>query len=648
MGDAYIDVHANTKPFADDLNNGLGKASQAAEPEAVKAGQTLGADIGDGVEKEFGRRGPRLAHTLGEAVEKEVVTVKPNFRYDVRGSDGRFIKRAAANIREEVEEAFAGAGGGAGNIFSKIGQGVADAIGSGFNVSGKSPLIYLLAPVYAAIAGLVVAAIQAANGVVAALLAIPAALSVVAVEVGVLFLAFHGVGEAIQGAFAATNAQELTKALEGLTPKAQGFVKALLPAKGLFKSLVASAQENFFAFLGGGEKIAGLISAISGPLKAGVPVVAAALGRFFGQLTDFFRSPLFSAFLERIFPATAKIIEMLSGPFVDALTGLFLLIVHSLPFLIALAARFGGLLSKVGDLLAGVSPDWLDDMLATLDATFDLVGELIALFAVLAIQTNAAGGEDFIKFLVDTVEVIKNFMASDLGEEAIAGIIRLAEISIILLLGVLAVIVILLAGFQALTDAIGTAGAWIVDVLWPNIKKFWSFVSGIMSDAFGAILTQVAMLPDQAKALLANISDTLRIAGRNLIQGFINGIKDQFGSVKAALGGLTSLLPDWKGPESKDKTILEPAGVAVMEGFGTGLKKGADDIHALLGDFTNGLGIGVNSNTTNIGFGANAIAVNFRGALPSQDQAMATGLAVGSGINGALATRNTRLAVRTL
>jgi hypothetical protein len=73
------------------------------------------------------------------------------------------------------------------------------------------------------------------------------------------------------------------------------------------------------------------------------------------------------------------------------------------------------------------------------------------------------------------------------------------------------------------------------------------------------------------------------------------------------------------------------------------------DIQSMLGDFTAGLGgLGINQNTTHVLFGANALQVNFQGALPSQDEATATGVAVGAGISSQLAARNTRLAVRTL
>jgi hypothetical protein len=656
LGDAYINVHARTDDVEPDVRKGLDKAGKDSEKDADNIGKNIGDHLGDGIEKEVSRHGPSIAKTIGKSVEKEVVDVKPNFRYDVRGRDGRFISRAAANIREEVEEAFAGAASGASGIFGKIGTAISDAIGAGFNVSGKSPLVYILAPVYAAIGGLVIAAIQAANGVIAAILAIPAAISVLLVEIGVLYLAFHGLGDAIQGAFAAKNATELNEALKNLTPSAQGFVRALLPAKSLFDELSKSAQEAFFAAIGGGQKISALLTAIAGPLKAGIPIVAASLGRFFDKLISFFSSPLFTAFLDKIFPAVAQIVDMLGGPFIDFLVGLFVLIVQSLPFLLELTSRFGDLLTTIGNLLAGVSPDWLNEMLTTLDKTFELFGALIGLIAVLFAQVNSAGGNELLDFLIEATTVLTGFFASPIGKEAIAGLIRLAEAGIFILIALIEAIALVAAGFQLLTNTIGTFFHWLLEVAFPAIGRFFSGL-GSNSDAFFATLRNnftnaiglITTLPGKAAAALANIGTTLVSAGRNLIQGLINGIMAALGPLRATLNYVTALIPSWKGPETKDRRILEPAGRAVMEGFGAGIQSGAADIKAMLGDFTTGLGgIGINQSSTHILFGANALQVNFNGALPTSKDAMATGVAVGTGINAQIAARNTKLAVRTL
>ena len=105
---------------------------------------------------------------------------------------------ALARSSNEIEDAFTKASG-PGGPFSKIGQGVADAIGAGFNVSGRSSLILFLIPLVGAIVGLVLAAVQAANALVAVLATVPALIAGIGIQVAVLALAFHGLGTAIRG-----------------------------------------------------------------------------------------------------------------------------------------------------------------------------------------------------------------------------------------------------------------------------------------------------------------------------------------------------------------------------------------------------------------------------------------------------------------
>lgn len=681
LGDAWVEVHARTDQFRGDLQKGLKDAEAPVGAESDKLGKTVGEHVGKSAEKEVTRQGPSIARSIGKGIERELVDVQPNFRWNLRGRDGRFISRAAAGITDEVENAFKAASAGGTTIFSKIGQGIADAIGAGFNVSGKSPLVYILIPLYAALAGLIVAAVQAANGVVAALLAIPAAISVVAIEVGVLFLAFKGLGEAIQGAFAATSAEELDKALENLTPHAQSFVRALLPAKGLFDELKRLAQENFFAAFGGGETVTNLLNAIKKPLEQGIPIVAASLGQFFKQLTDFFSSPLFSSFLSTLFPAVAQIILMLSGPFIHALLSLVVLITTTMPFLLELTGRFGKLLDAVAETLGSVDPTWLNEMLKTLDSTFHVLGEVIGLVAVLFTQINKAGGQELLEFIATAVSVLKNFFASSIGLEAIKGLITAGEVGIFTVVTLIAVLALLFAGVQKGLEELSKFVAWLGDSL-PGIKQWFSdlftwllglvgvtrdalstaaasignYISTAFTNLTGAIRTSIGNaitflegLPGRAVDAIGNLGGLLLNAGKNLIQGLIDGIQNKIPSLRNVLGGITNLLPDWKGPEEKDKKILKPAGEAVMEGFGAGILTGARDIRSLLGDFTTGLGsLGMNSTNNTVAFGAGAVAVNFRGALPTTDQAQATGMAVGAGITNFLAARNTRLAVRTL
>ncbi|WP_031513709.1 phage tail protein [Streptomyces sp. NRRL F-5123] len=142
---------------------------------------------------------------------------------------------------------------------------------------------------------------------------------------------------------------------------------------------------------------------------------------------------------------------------------------------------------------------------------------------------------------------------------------------------------------QAFVDAMASIGRSISSA-WTTIRTTAETELGklvtTVSTWIGKAVTEVGTLPGKAQAALSTMSTVLVAAGKALITGFIDGIKSKFGAVKSTLGGLTSKLTSWKGPESLDRVLLVGAGQLVIGGFIKGLESRYDAVRRSLQGLT--------------------------------------------------------------
>lgn len=169
------------------------------------------------------------------------------------------------------------------------------------------------------------------------------------------------------------------------------------------------------------------------------------------------------------------------------------------------------------------------------------------------------------------------------------------------LIGIIALVI---KAFGWIISIIGNCiAAWngMVAVVRTVIAFFGMLNSGI-KDKVGDAIGFLQGIPGRIQAIFSGLGSLLVDAGRQLMQGLVDGIRQMVGVVEDTLAWLTSKIPDWKGPLSKDKGLLVGTGMAIMGGLVAGFRKAMPSVEAALGDVT--------TNVSNFGGGPDN--ANFR------------------------------------
>lgn len=675
-GAIVAEMRIDTDHVDEDVQDGLDEAGRKGDAKIKDIGEEWSETLDTELQKGTKKTGEKMARQITEDFDR--VGFKPTKFVSEFDSDNNLVRRWVTEVEDKMERAIKEevASGG----FTKVGRALSDAVGSGFNVSGRSPLIALLIPLVGFIAELVLGAIQAANALTALVTIVPSVVGAIVLQAGVLFLAFHGVGEAIQGAFAAKNADELKKALEGLTPEAQKFVTSLLPLRDVFKDLSAIAQSHFFE--GFGNSITVAMRKLEPILHGGIGSIAESLGGLGRSVITFLADPVFTRFLKELIPATVRWIDDFAPKFTTFLIGLANLGHAVTPFLEWFGEKFNNIFADFGQWLSDLSQDqgfldWLERMKGSLKDVWDVLKNAGELIGTITNTLDKAGGSGVLKDLADQLKTLNTIFASELGQKAIEGLIHLVKVLaysfIYLVAGIIGVLILFELVLEFLKNGLWP---WIVDFVTNKIPEFFTSlgelaasVGQMILDALGAagsaiiefifyIAGAVAMwfhdrwiditgfigsIPGMIANVFSNIGGLLYDAGRNIVQGLINGLLSMLGGVGNAMstiiGKIRNFLP------------FSPAKEGPLSGEGDPLKAGqriGDRLAAGIEMAGPNIASASNTMANNVVVGAGAVQMNFYGNAPSRSEAAAIGGAAGGSLADTIGQRNTRMSVRTL
>ncbi|MBM7767363.1 phage tail tape measure protein [Glutamicibacter nicotianae] len=119
-------------------------------------------------------------------------------------------------------------------------------------------------------------------------------------------------------------------------------------------------------------------------------------------------------------------------------------------------------------------------------------------------------------------------------------------------------------------------------------------------DKFNDVVSWVKGVPNKILSALGSVGNLLANAGKQILQGFLDGLKQGFENVKNFVGGIGSWIADHKGPKAYDLALLVPAGGWIMEGLGAGIEASMPALASTLGDVSwmiaNGIDPELNAN----------------------------------------------------
>ncbi|MFC9934577.1 phage tail tape measure protein [Glutamicibacter sp. NPDC127525] len=129
--------------------------------------------------------------------------------------------------------------------------------------------------------------------------------------------------------------------------------------------------------------------------------------------------------------------------------------------------------------------------------------------------------------------------------------------------------------------------AWVSEV-WGGFMNFLSDSLQKAGDGIGNFVDGAVewfqSLPGKILDALGNLGNLLIDAGKQILDGFLEGLTNGFNAVKDFVGGIGTWIADHKGPKQYDLNLLVPAGGWIMDGLEDGIEASMPSLGATLGD----------------------------------------------------------------
>lgn len=329
----------------------------------------------------------------------------------------------------------------------------------------------------------------------------------------------------------------LSKIQTVISPVIQGFQTAFSQIPALFQTIVSSVSPFIETLINGFSRldfsgIQALISNILPALQAGISTMAAIVKPAFDGVVSS---------LVGMWNAAQPLLTTLSGALMPAFQVLGAFLGGVLKgILMGVSATFDAIkiiiqaLTPVVDFLVGV----FQKIAPVLQTVAQWVGTAIGLFANMGSAGSGLSG-----IMSSAWSNIRNAIST--AGSTIGGVI---------------------SSISSFFSSLGSAGSALGSVL----SGVWRGIVSVISGAVGSITGFIGQIKS-AFSGLGNIN--LSGAGSAIMEGFLSGLQATWGKVKSFVGGIADWIKEHKGPIEHDRTLLVPAGNAIMAGLDESLKE---------------------------------------------------------------------------
>lgn len=466
LGRAYIEVHADTSPFAKEMLKEVEAISTAAEQQSQGAGKRIGRGLAQGVERETARSAPKVASRIFAAFSN-IFRRNSNRRLFNSTASNRFAQEAAdvgtkmgASLGSSFFSTATGALGAVGKSVTSLLGSLGSSIGNvGANGPFAASIGLLIVTGIPAIVGAVIALISVLGPLLNLLFLLPAALGGAVAAIVPLTFAFKGFGTAV-AAVASGDLKAINEAMKELTPSARAVAREVGGLAPAVKELGRVAQESFFSRLTGG-KVTAAWKSLTGTLKSGFATVGTAAGDFGAKLLALAASPEVQKFLAAMFKlASESFFGTLGNAILNFLRVMALLGVESLPALQRLTAGFARMIDKFSAWIEeSIRSGEFDRFMDKLFKALDNVGRLLSsgknfIVSVIGGPEQQAHAQLFFDDIIKTIDDLTAFFKSDQGKRAISAMIGLADTFLWILKNTLLIFLQIIAAIDLIIEGI--------------------------------------------------------------------------------------------------------------------------------------------------------------------------------------------------